>query len=63
MNNIVQWILRYFSREFVLTVGVLGMIYALAMAEKLSTEAVAAIGPVMMYVWGRTKQKTNGNKK
>ncbi len=47
------------STEFLLCVAVILVIYALAMAEKLTVQAASAIAPVITYVIGRTSQKKN----
>ncbi len=47
------------STEFLLVAATLLVIFELAMAEKLTVQAVSAIAPVITYVIGRTSQKKN----
>lgn len=49
------------STEFLLTAGVVSSSFYLALQSLLTKEYISLALPVMTFVWGRTKQKLNGN--
>lgn len=51
------------STEFILTAGLLLIVYSLALKELVTTQVAALIAPIITYIWGRTSQKKNGNGK
>jgi hypothetical protein len=59
MKSILEWIMRYCAREFLLPAWVVWLSYQLLMADKMKPEWAAVVLPVAVYVLKRTPKKSD----
>jgi hypothetical protein len=59
IKGILDWIMRYCAREFLLPAWLIYLTYLLAQADKLKPEWAALVIPVAAYVFKRTPKKSD----